>query len=128
MFVSVSLVCFPCDSREYGILDLGIRRHVPTNIVVKVHDTRSLLENRRIAHARLARRVDHLLRGGLSYEGVRAELARRRGSRTRQRSRKRHANSHANTYAEQAAEQSEHAAEHAEQAAEQTEHVEHKKL
>jgi protein subunit release factor B len=61
-------------------------KHVPTNIIVKCHDTRSLETNKQLAFKRLKDKLDAMINGKLSKENLKAEKRKKQKERRARRS------------------------------------------
>lgn len=60
-------------------------KHIPTGIMVKVHDSRCLYENKSIAYKRLEQKIEYSMFGNESRIGQKHEKAKKQKDRMRRR-------------------------------------------
>ncbi|XP_017892859.1 probable peptide chain release factor C12orf65, mitochondrial [Ceratina calcarata] len=65
-----------------------ILKHVPTGLVVKCHETRSLSQNRKIARELLLKKLDNLINGEESLEKQEERLSKRDSIKKQQKQKK----------------------------------------
>ncbi|VEN36342.1 unnamed protein product [Callosobruchus maculatus] len=65
-----------------------VLKHLPTGIVVKCHETRYLLENRKRARAHLITKLDNLINGEQSVEAQMKALEKRKSASREEKSEK----------------------------------------
>lgn len=70
-----------------------VLRHVPTNIVIKCHDSRSMETNKQLAYKRLKNRLDEMVNGKLSKENLKAEKRKKQKERRARRSKEKYESS-----------------------------------
>lgn len=62
-----------------------VLKHIPTNTVVKCHETRSMLENKKIARQLLIKKLDNLFNGEDSIENQERRILAKKSEEKKQR-------------------------------------------